>query len=93
MDTAQTIAAQPVEEEYVILTRMKNLVNTDPQRRCYDGCHFSSEYQWGEWEDLEYFKVKEKAEKRMVWWKELNDYAVSERGKGARRQFKIKKVS
>lgn len=24
--------------------------NTDPQRRCYNGCHASSEVVWSEWE-------------------------------------------
>ena len=27
-------------------------VNTDPQRRCYNGCNFSEETMWGPWRML-----------------------------------------
>lgn len=27
-------------------------INTDPQRRCYNGCHAKSELVWTEWADL-----------------------------------------
>lgn len=37
---------------YRIGCRKKIEVNTDPQRRCYNGCHFSSEIVWGEWESF-----------------------------------------
>jgi hypothetical protein len=26
--------------------------NTDPQRRCYNGCHASSELVWSDWYDV-----------------------------------------
>jgi hypothetical protein len=31
----------------------------------------------------------EKSEARLKFWTELNDYAVSQRGEGAKREFKI----
>jgi hypothetical protein len=73
----------------VLLTRERRLVNTDPQRRCYNGCHFSSEWQWTPWEILERFPI-EQTEAKLKFWTELNDYAVSQRGEGAKREFKIK---
>jgi hypothetical protein len=62
-------------------------VNTDPQRRCYDGCHYSSEWRWTEWELLEIDIPEENIDRRLQFWRELNDYAVSQRGKGARKEF------
>lgn len=32
-----------------VLYRRRVTVNTDPQRRCYDGCHFSSREEWTPW--------------------------------------------
>lgn len=31
--------------------RRGKLINTDPQRRCYNGCYFSSHIEWNDWED------------------------------------------
>jgi len=76
---------------YEIHTRRRRLVNTDPQKRCYNGCHFSSELQWSPWEHLESCS-KENLEPRLEFWVELNDYAVSERGESARREFMVKEV-
>jgi len=72
-----------------ILTRQQVLVNTDPQRRCYNGCHFSSELVWTPWVVLEYDVDADKVERRVEFWKELNGIAVAGRGEGARREFKI----
>lgn len=33
---------------YQIETRKQVMVNTDPHRRCYDGCNFSEELRWTE---------------------------------------------
>lgn len=63
------------------------LVNTDPQRRCYNGCHAKSELQWTGWAILEYDIPADKMERRLEFWRELNDYAVSQRGEGARSEF------
>jgi hypothetical protein len=72
---------------YTIKIRKKQLINTDPQRRCYNGCHFSSELRWTEWETLDSNIPENKLEDTLKFWRELNDYAVSERGKGAQKEF------
>lgn len=36
--------------KYILYVRKRVEVNTDPQRRCYDGVHAKSEYRWTEWE-------------------------------------------
>jgi hypothetical protein len=55
-------------------------VNTDPQRRCYNGCHAKSKMQWTAWTDLETHFTAIVA-KRLKFWEELNEYAVKSRGK------------
>ena len=69
----------------ILYTRRKILINTDPQRRCYNGCHAKSELVWSQWEVVNYNGNEEK----LTFWKELNDYAVSQRGEGARREYKL----
>lgn len=71
-----------------ILYRRQYLVNTDPQRRCYNGCHFSSELRWTNWEVLESGVPPDKVEERLKFWTELNAYAVKERGEEARAEYK-----
>lgn len=63
-------------------------VNTDPQRRCYNGCHASSEMLWTPWDWLELDVDEDKVEQRLAFWRELNDYAVSQRGESARCEFR-----
>lgn len=70
-----------------IESRHRILVNTDPQRRCYNGCHAKLEFHWSDWGVLEY-DVKD-PERRMQFWTELNALAVQDRGPGAERQFRI----
>jgi len=72
-----------------IETRQRSLINTDPQRRCYNGCHYSSELVWTPWVVLEYNVPPEREDQRLVFWRELNDYAVSERGESARREHRV----
>lgn len=72
--------------KYVIRARRRIEVNTDPQRRCYNGCHFSSEWRWTEWGILDRADA-DKVETRLKFWRELNDYAVSQRGESARTEF------
>lgn len=76
----------------VIWHRKRILVNTDPQRRCYNGAHFKSELQWTAWsvlDTLNDLKPGSTAETRLKFWRELNDYAVSQRGEEARTEFKL----
>lgn len=71
------------------MTSQKQLINTDPQRRCYNGCHYSSELIDTPYVELESKETKEEAEHRLKFWVDLNDYAVSQRGESAKRKFKI----
>lgn len=64
-------------------------VNTDPQRRCYDGCHFSSEFQWTSWADLESGIADDRVEDRLEFWNDLNKYAISQRGDKDRSEYRI----
>lgn len=73
---------------FTIMKRNRMLINTDPQRRCYDGCHFSSELVWGDWELLQSNIPEDKIESRLKFWRELNDYAVSQRGAEAKTEYK-----
>jgi hypothetical protein len=70
-----------------IRMRRRVLVNTDPQRRCYNGCHFSSELRWSGWSVLHSELSPEKAEESLKYWRDLNDYAVSQRGPEAKCEF------
>lgn len=72
-----------------IQTRQRHLINTDPQRRCYNGCHAKSELVWSPWETLESNVPEDKIERRIEFWKELNQIAIDGRGEGARREFRI----
>lgn len=77
------------ESRSIIQCRTWIEVNTDPQRRCYDGCHAKSEMQWTAWRDLE-TDLTAKIAARLKFWKELNEYAVRERGKkGTLKEFRI----
>lgn len=73
---------------YNIVCRSRRLINTDPQRRCYNGCNFSEELIWSSWEILEYKLPEDKIERRLEFWRELNNYAISQRGESARSEFK-----
>ena len=70
----------------IIRTRRRIEVNTDPQRRCYDGCHFSSKLRWTNWENLDTIRA-DQVEAKLKFWRDLNDYAISQRGESARCEF------
>lgn len=67
-------------------------VNTDPKRRCYEGQHAKSEWRWSAWAHLETVD-EDRAEQRLEFWRDLNAYAVQERGHGARREFEISRAA
>ena len=73
--------------------RKRILVNTDPQRRCYDGCHYSSEWKWTAWSDLEEGIKDERAEARLEFWRDLNKIAVVGRGESGRAEFRLKETA
>lgn len=65
---------------HTVQFRKKVTVNTDPQRRCYNGCHFSSIDVWTEWEDVcQYCDIKV-AEDTIACFKSINP----------KRQYRIK---
>lgn len=74
-----------------IYFRHKTLINTDPQRRCYNGHHFSSKVVWTAWKPLETI-ASDRVEIRLKFWRELNDYAVKERGQGTEQEFKVEEL-
>lgn len=78
-----------MQRPFVLMTRAKVFVNTDPQRRCYNGAYASHEYAWAPWVVLDRCASQEAADRRLKFWRELNDYAVSQRGEGSRKEFKI----
>ena len=68
--------------------RAKTLVNIDGKRRCYNGCYAGWEWQYSDWAVLEYEVPLDKVESRLEFWKDLNEYAVSQRGESARREYR-----
>lgn len=56
---------------YWLMVRKQIEVNTDPQRRCYNGCHFSSEMVWTAWGRL-YKTTKEDGEDSIQTYKSIN---------------------
>lgn len=88
---AKQMKDNPLQSQHscTIKLRCRVLVNTDQQRRCYYGVHAKSEWQWTEWAVLEEGIQKDKAQERLDYWIGLNNYAVSQRGEGARREFMV----
>lgn len=76
------------QKRYNIEQRRLIEVNTDPQRRCYNGCHASSELVWTEWDWLDLNVPEEKVEGQLKFWRELNDDAIECRGESARKEFR-----
>lgn len=77
----------------VIWIRRRVLVNTDPFRRCYNGCYFSSEFQWSSWEVFDTCQDLRPGcslENRLKFWRDLNDYAVSQRGESALCEYELR---
>lgn len=62
---------------YQVQSREQFEVNTDPQRRCYDGAHFQSEMRWTEWRDLTAHTTQVDAEESVASWQELAKTAKS----------------
>ena len=57
---------------YTLMARKQIEVNTDPQRRCYDGCYYSSEMQWTEWAVVSHPATKEDGEDTMATFQRIN---------------------
>ena len=71
-----------------IEVRNQVLVNTDPQRRCYNGCHYSYELQWTTWRVIDFNIAEDHVEDRLLFWRDLNKYAVSQRGDSAISEYR-----
>ena len=56
---------------YLVQSREQYEVNTDPLRRCYDGCHFKSEWVWSKWNTLYDLPTQEEAEDSVKRWQAL----------------------
>lgn len=59
-------------------------VNTDPQRRCYNGAHFSSELRWSAWDWLQWDVPPDRVAERLKFWRDLSTYSVSVGGSPSR---------
>lgn len=79
-----------MEPTFTIMKRERRLINIDPLRRCYNGAYFSSELVWTAWEPLVLSVTKSKAKQALQFWRELNDYAVSQRGAEARSEYQLR---
>lgn len=68
--------------KFYLLCRDVLIINTDPQRRCYNGCHYSSRKEYGEWRPfLKYpFETREQAENNIRLFKrESLEFKIEER--------------
>jgi hypothetical protein len=57
------------------------VINTDPQRRCYNGCHFSSETVWSDWDPICDYTHPATAHDSMSTFQEINptwEYKIEE---------------
>ena len=63
---------------------------TDSQRRVYNGCAYSSKQSFRPWETLESGIFEKDINKRLNFWVDLNNYAVSQRGENSRNKYRIK---
>lgn len=76
----------------ILRTRRWQEYNNDPQRRCYNGAHFSTAFRWTEWETLDSFPddtPQTEIDRKLKFWRDLNDYAISQRGEGARSEYEV----
>lgn len=67
--------------EFSVMGRRKITINTDPQRRCYDGRHFSEKTIWSEWRHIVDLPTREEAEASARTYKVINpgrQYKVEE---------------
>lgn len=57
---------------HTIWTRRPVEVNTDPQRRCYNGCHAKSRMEWTDWADLFDVSSEEDGEESIRTFQSIN---------------------
>jgi hypothetical protein len=61
-----------MSDKFTLWFRKKIVVNTDPQRRCYDGCNFSEETVWTKWAEIYTSRSKADLEDSAVLFKRSN---------------------
>lgn len=76
--------------QLILEQRYKRFVFDDPMRRCYNGAYGAHHYEWREWEVLESNVPPERVDDKLKFWREINDFSVSQRGESAKREFRIK---
>lgn len=57
--------------KFNIMSREMHEYNTDPERRCYNGCHFKSEWVWSDWATLYTVSSEEEAQESVERWRYL----------------------
>ena len=57
---------------WTLFVRKRILVNTDSQRRCYDGVNFSEEQRWTDWGEVCTYREKATAEDSARVFLEIN---------------------
>lgn len=77
---------------FQIFRRHRIVVNTDRYGRCYDGCNFSEELRWTAWSEIDMPIPSERLEARLKFWRDLNAYAVSQRGHSAKSEYKAEAI-
>lgn len=55
-----------------VWVRSRVVINTDPQRRCYDGCNFSERVEWGPWAEVAQYAKPEDAASAAATFKSIN---------------------
>ncbi len=55
-----------------LYVRKKEVVNTDPLNRCYDGCNFSEEVRWSEWKFVAPYRGAETAQSSLAIFQKVN---------------------
>ena len=81
-----------MSEYYMIEARNRTLVATpNSMRRVYNGCAHPDDWEmgWTGWDWLQLKLSKEQAEERLKFWRDLTDYAVSERGESAKSEYRV----
>lgn len=73
---------------FTIEQRWVRTINTDPQRRCYNGCNASERHEWTPWSWLNLEVPEDEVDEKLTFWRKLNDYAVSQRGERATKEFR-----
>ena len=69
--------------KFTVWFRRKVEINTDPQKRCYDGCYFSSKMEWTKWSSICSYSTENFAKDSAATFKRINpsqEYIVKPEG-------------